>query len=184
MKLNAVFGKDIDQRLTPYLILRIAFYAVNVDDLLGIVMLYEMESQILYAFIILGLDAGQSGDIDLERDHGDACSLEPRADTLLLVRIIERVCKHDRTVKIFRIGKVEDIELALILEFVGVGGAVRYKYKNVCAVFLGLVMKTRNYIFNEFATEAVVEYSQTILHPILPGLTVTMYSVTYFTPKS
>ena len=90
--------------------------------------------------------------------------MEAGAYTLLLIRDIEGIGQHYCSVKISRIGKMEHIELALILDLIIIGGTVGNKNEYVNTVCLRSLVQTLNYPFNIFIAEAVSKYSYPLIH--------------------
>jgi hypothetical protein len=162
--------KNIEERLAADLILDVSFYSVYENYLFRVVVLYEMERKIFYAFIVLGLDAGHVGNFHLERQHGDARSLETRTHALLLIREVIGIGEHYGSVKRCRIGEMEDVELALVLELVVVCGTIGNENKDIHTVYGGLFLNARNYMFYEFVAESVGENSYTVVHFHVPIL--------------
>ena len=160
--------KNVNERLTADLVLDVSFYSVYEDDLFRVMVLYQMGSEITNTLVVLGLDAGHIRDIDFERKHGDAGSLEACADTLLLIREIICVGEHYRAVESLGIREVENVKLAFILQLVVVRGTIGNEHEHVNAVFSGFFLKTRNHMLDELAAEAVCKYSYPLVHSLIP----------------
>ena len=168
-KLEPVRRKHICQSLAPYLILDITLYAVNINDLLTVMYFYEVCRKFLDALIVLCLDTGHIGNINFQREHRDTGSLEPGTYSLLLVGEVICIGEHDRSVKILGLGKMEDIELTLILQLMIIGRTECYEHEDIDTVFPGFLLKTRNNMLDILIAESVSEYSYPFVHTLSSG---------------
>ena len=162
-----MFRENIDECLASDLVLLISFDAVNIKDLLRLMVFDQMDRQFSYTLIILRLDAGHLRDINFKRDHGNALSLETGTDSFLLMRKIKGIRQHDRPVKIVRIRKMEKVQLALVLQFMIVDRAVRNKHKNIHAIFSGFLLQSGNYMLDEFVAVSIRKYRYPMVHVLI-----------------
>ena len=164
IEFKAVILKHIDQCLASGQVLNITVNSIYVNDLFRIVVFNQVERQISYTVIILCLDAGHVRNFNFKRKHWHAGSLKAGTYTFLFIRKIVSIGKHDRAVKSSGIRKMEDIQLAFVLQFMIARAAIRDKHKKINTVFLCLSLYACNYMFNKLVTETVCEYSYAFVH--------------------